>query len=323
MHMIRKMIHPAWKDTGFVWLDVVNPNAAEIKELAASYKLPAPLLKDCLDPKHLPKFERVEGMDFFVVRAFDEKAHKDADTVQELTRKVAIFSSQHVLISIHRKDQHYFVPLREKWSSETLLSQDAIETSSNSTFAPLYDILSAVFSSYQQPIDDALAQMETFEMSIFDTSPSKKISLHDGYYIKRKGSVFKRVLRLSLDSINRFHTIRTDQNASVQDLKDTLDNMFFYADELLDNTNNLLNLHLTLSSNKLNEASHKTNEVMRFLTIFSVFFMPLNLIAGIYGMNFEFMPEIKWTYGYPAALSLMGFVLLGIYFWFRKKGWMK
>ena len=58
------------------------------------------------------------------------------------------------------------------------------------------------------------------------------------------------------------------------------------------------------------------------MTIFSVFFMPLTFIAGIYGMNFEFMPELDWRYGYPTAMALMGVVTAVVYVWFKKKGWL-
>ena len=77
---------------------------------------------------------------------------------------------------------------------------------------------------------------------------------------------------------------------------------------------NLLKIYLSLSA-------QRTNEVMRMLTIFSAFFLPLTFIAGIYGMNFKFMPELGWKAGYPAVLFLMVVVAGGIYVWFRRKGW--
>ncbi len=69
-------------------------------------------------------------------------------------------------------------------------------------------------------------------------------------------------------------------------------------------------------------AAQKTNDVMKVLTIFSVFFMPLTFIVGIYGMNFEFMPELKQKWGYPIVLIVMAIVTGVIYQWFRKKKWL-
>ena len=92
--------------------------------------------------------------------------------------------------------------------------------------------------------------------------------------------------------------------------------MHFFAEELLEDVNNLLSIQLAL-------ASHRTNEVVRILTVFSVFFLPLTFVVGIYGMNFQFMPELRERWGYPAVMGAMGFVTLVILLWFRKRGWLR
>jgi magnesium transporter len=86
-------------------------------------------------------------------------------------------------------------------------------------------------------------------------------------------------------------------------------------DALSDNIHQLLNIYFSASS-------QRTNETMRILTIFSVFFMPLTFIVGIYGMNFEFMPELGWKMGYPGVMGLMAVVTLLIYIWFKRKRWL-
>lgn len=91
-----------------------------------------------------------------------------------------------------------------------------------------------------------------------------------------------------------------------------LQNMF---DSLSENIHQLLTVYFSASS-------HRTNEIMRVLTVFSVFFMPLTFIAGIYGMNFDYMPELQWRLGYPGIMVVMGIVTLSVYLWFRRKGWL-
>lgn len=61
---------------------------------------------------------------------------------------------------------------------------------------------------------------------------------------------------------------------------------------------------------------------MRILTLFSVFFLPLTFIVGVYGMNFKYMPELDWHYGYPLAIGIMAATTLGIWTWFRKRRWL-
>ena len=91
-------------------------------------------------------------------------------------------------------------------------------------------------------------------------------------------------------------------------------------DELLDEANTLLNVQLAL-------ASHRTSEVMRVLTVFSVFFLPLTFIVGVYGMNFDTsrpwnMPELLQPYGYPAVMLFMAALAAGMLYYFRRRGWL-
>jgi magnesium transporter len=88
-----------------------------------------------------------------------------------------------------------------------------------------------------------------------------------------------------------------------RDVQENAESFHFYADELLDDVNTLLSVQLAL-------ASHRTSEVMRVLTVFSVFFLPLTFIVGVYGMNFAFMPELRHRWGYPGVLAMMGLVTL-------------
>src|SRR4029453_1529958 len=97
---------------------------------------------------------------------------------------------------------------------------------------------------------------------------------------------------------------------------ESVEAMHFYADDLMEGLTNLTNLQLSL-------ASQKTNQVMRILTVFSAFFLPLTFLVGVYGMNFQFMPELSHRWGYPAVGAVMVLVTIGIYPWFRKRGWLK
>ena len=101
-----------------------------------------------------------------------------------------------------------------------------------------------------------------------------------------------------------------------RDVQENVESYHFYADELLDDANTLLNVQLAL-------AAHRTNEVMRVLTVFSVFFLPLTFIVGVYGMNFQFMPELQRALGLSRGARGHGLVSLAIYLWFRRRGWLR
>ena len=102
------------------------------------------------------------------------------------------------------------------------------------------------------------------------------------------------------------------QSSQFQDIKDELLNLHTNNEESVENVNQLMTTYLSIND-------QKNNDVVKLLTIFSVFFLPLTFIVGIYGMNFDFMPELRWKFGYLFSFSLMIIVVLVIYLWFKRK----
>ena len=134
------------------------------------------------------------------------------------------------------------------------------------------------------------------------------------YFIKRQASASHKVLMLMSEPINHQHPGKGEKS-SVRDMRDQHLKMLTLYSQILEDVNNLMNLAMSF-------AAKRTNEVMRVLTVFSVFFMPLTFIVGIYGMNFKFMPELNSKWGYPAVLFFMTIVTVVIYLWFKRKKWL-
>jgi magnesium transporter len=109
----------------------------------------------------------------------------------------------------------------------------------------------------------------------------------------------------------------------LQDAREEAERIYFYADELVESITDLVTLHVSVESKSANESGLRTNEVMRFLTVFSALFLPLNFIASVYGMNFHHMPELDHPYGYYFVLTLMSIVGASIFLYFRRKGWLR
>ena len=105
------------------------------------------------------------------------------------------------------------------------------------------------------------------------------------------------------------------EEALVRDIRDQHLKMQTMYNQILEDVNNLLNITVSF-------AAQRTTEVMRILTLFSAFFLPLTFIVGIYGMNFSFMPELGKRWGYPAVLIGMAVVTIIIFLWFRRKKWL-
>lgn len=301
----------------FLWVDVVSPTVEEVTALAEEFKLHPNSVQDILDPEHLPKYEKIGDINFLIVRTFDEHCGSECDEVQELTRKIAVFYTADFLLTVHRTDQGFIETMRKKWNEPGARADGEVLP------VMLYEILLGTLVSYEPPIDVSLNELEKLEMSVFGARGSQPFHIENGYYLRRRAASFKRIIRMTIDVLPKLSNALDKVSVKYQDLKDEADSLIFYADELLDNVNTLLNLHISLASQKLNEATYSTGEVVRVLTVFSVFVLPLNLVTGIYGMNFKYIPELEWIAGYPMALGMMVLIVLVIYFYFNKKGWLK
>jgi magnesium transporter len=295
---------------GFFWLDLVDPKPEQLIEVARKYGLHPASVQDCLDPKHLPKHERIGDIGFTILRAYDEAAGEDADTAQELTRKLAIFVAPSFVITVHRKDQPFLRLLKEKWGCA-----EGRELGPETGKRILRELFRDTLQTFDRPVERELEELDLFEKGIFGVEGARTVSVEEGYYLKRRAAVIRRIAQLSLDALGRMGD-SFESPTDVQDLRDRLASLTFNTDSVQESMSHLLNLHLSVSS-------HRTNEVMRILTVFSLFFMPLNLIASIYGMNFEHMPELKSPHGYPLVLGAMATTGLGILLWFRRKGWLR
>lgn len=295
----------------FTWIDVFEPSPEETEEIIRTYGLHPTSVQDCLDPEHLPKYERIGPVTFMIVRAVDEHAPEDADTMQEITRKLAIFSGLDFMVTIHRTDQPFIARLRQEYQGQA--GEDHPEV----TLVPrlLTDLINGVIDSYGKPLEAAETSLDSFEDTLFGNLEFTGIirGLHG---VKRRLALFKRLLIHTGDVVQRLVPASEPTAPLYQDLRENAQSMSVYADALLDEANNLLGMQLAL-------AAHRTNEVVRVLTVFSVFFLPLTFIVGIYGMNFHFMPELRQRWGYPAVLVLMAGVTLAIYLWFRRRGWLR
>jgi len=303
--MISKILHDP--ELPFEWIDVVAPTAEDYQLLSEKYDLHPAAVKDCLSPSHLPKYERIGDTAFIITRIHDESSINEADTIQRLTNKVAIFVSETFLITIHRKDEPFIGEVKGHW-------QHAGQLTNSSQAHLLNQLLSRILHTYDGALDQSDAELDRLEKRIFVDSKDPAI-IKKLYVLKRRASVFKRMLLLTKETLQQFARFADVQDPFTQDLIDTVDSLFFNADELHENVSNLLNLHLSL-------ASHRTNEVMGVLTIVSMLFLPLTFIVGLYGMNFQYMPELEYRYGYFWVIGVMILLAAGFYVFFRRKGWL-
>lgn len=303
-------------EPALAWFDVVQPTPGELEEIARIHGLHHSAVQDCLDPEHLPKFEPFDAHSFVIIRAFDQESKGSCATVQELTRKIAIFAGPSFLITIHRTEQPWLATLEARLQAEqgTRVGKEGLQT------YLLTQVLNGAVDTYLKPMEAIEARIDAFEELVFGGRDADARAfaedLREVHVLKRQVTLIKRLLWRTLDVVQRL-TPASGRSASLfRDVQENVESSHFYADELLDDVNTVLNVQLAL-------AAHRTGEVMRILTVFSVFFLPLTFLVGVYGMNFDFMPELSSRWGYPMVLAAMGAIVLSIYLWFRRRGWLR
>ena len=289
---------------GYEWIDLINPDADALAHIATTYGLHKASIQDTIEVDHLPKFERLKTYTFVILRYFQPDNESQADTVEELTNKVAIVVSNDFIITIHRYD----------WQPLSTISQEKVDGQEcETTRHVLAEIIRAVLNSYEAPARKLNHSIDLYEEQVF-LKHHKAPMLKGLYYIKRKVDVMRRLLLLSFEVIDKIDPPE-DTNAYTRDIRDLYIKQHSLLDALAENTNHLLAIYFNISA-------QRTNEIIRILTIFSVFFLPLTFIVGVYGMNFKFMPELDWKVGYPAVVILMIIVTACIYYWFKRKRWL-
>jgi magnesium transporter len=281
-------------DSG-TWLDICNPANQTLTDIALKYQLDYFQISDSLQHGHLPKFESQHTYNFLILRAFTGNLGDNETNLNELTNKIAFFYSSDKLITVHRTDFPFLSSIQKKGVHiEEVMIQ----------------IIGAMVETYNAPLAYLNQKNDAFEQAIF-LQTGKELHLEDLYFQKTQARVIKKLLHMMLGVMKEVKVQDKLQTAHQNNI-DNLLSITIEFDELYEITQSLLNTYHAVNA-------QKSNDVMKLLTVFSAFFLPLTFIAGIYGMNFNHMPELQWTWGYYATLFLMGMISLITFLWFRRK----
>lgn len=279
----------------FKWVDIENPTKEDLDKINKQYSLNYYLIKDSLEIGHLPKFEKAYKIDFFIFRAYTSDVSLNLDEVGEMSNKIAFFILEDTLFTIHRAHFNFLNIHEEK------------HIKLNDFFLR---IVSLMLETYNKPIVDLTKKINNLEKIVF-LRDYRVIPIEELYFIKSQSRILKKILQITQTVVDQVKE-KYNNYSQFQDIKDQLLNKLTVIEESVENSNELMSSYLSISN-------QKNNEVVRLLTIFSAFFLPLTFIAGVYGMNFDIMPELNWKYGYLFSIILMGVIVLVIYYWFRKK----
>ncbi|MGE8514576.1 MAG: CorA family divalent cation transporter, partial [Chryseobacterium culicis] len=268
------------------------------------YEINNLLLEDTMDPNHLPKYEEDGNIKFFLLRESTELERKNLNTISDISTKIGIFLVENTIITIHRMKTRSITEVKKKVS---LIQEDLNPQQITLMIAIL------IMKSFDDESLSLFETMDNIENEIFLKNTNHTSQIRRLYKLKRKSGLNSRVLVISTDAIDKFKLLNL-QDSEIVDLKDKHKDVVADFDHLNIQITNLISMFLALSD-------QKANQVMKVLAIYSVYFLPITFIAGVYGMNFDNMPELHHKYGYFITLGAMATVVISTFIYVRRRQW--
>jgi magnesium transporter len=289
-----------------LWVDVSDPTSQDFDDLAREIGFHQLAIEDCRHEHQRPKIEEYHGYYFLVIY----EAELLAGFHLEL-RELNIFLGRNYLVTVHSQPIRNIERAQHLWQQWTDLAE-------RRTGLPAYLLLDAIIDDYMPMLDEFSDKLDELEEQIFENFQPEVLQ---EIFKTRKQLIFLRRAVAPLRDV--FNTmLRREQPIFsretmiyFQDVYDHLIRVTDLIDALREIVGSTMDAYLSVSGNRM-------NVVMKRLTSIATILMSVTLVAGIYGMNFTFMPELGWRYGYVGALGTMLLVGLGLYIYFRRIKWL-
>ena len=291
-----------------VWVDMEEPTEADEQVLLNVFNFHPLTVEDCRENRHYPKIEEFPGYLYFIVHGVRADTSPDHFNTIELDG----FLGRNYVITYHHD------MFRSINNVKQLIHTSPVACRRGAPFL-LYQILDQIVDYYSPVLDDFDERNDTLEDNIFTLkSPNNEI-LVEIMDLKRGVLRLRRISSKQMEILYRmsrgeFSLIDQQMLPFYRDIYDHLIRVTDLAESYRDLISGALEAYLSVVSNRL-------NEIMKVLTIFSAVMLPLTFIAGVYGMNFDNMPELHTHYGYYTAWGLMITVATGMLGLFWKRGW--
>jgi magnesium transporter len=291
-----------------IWVDMEQPTAADEQVLLDVFHFHPLTVEDCRENRHYPKVEEFPEYVYFIVHGVKADASPDRFNTIELDG----FLGSNYVITYHHD------MFRSINNVKKLLTTSPVACQRGAAFL-LHQILDQIVDYYSPVLDDFDERITSLEDDIFTLKRPNNTILEQIMELKRSVLRLRRISAKQMDILYRMS--RGEVNLIPQamlpfyrDIHDHLVRVTDLSESYRDLLGGALEAYLSVVSNRM-------NEIMKVLTIFSAIMLPLTFIAGVYGMNFEHMPELATNYGYFVVWTIMVVVAVGMLFLFWRAGW--
>jgi magnesium transporter len=312
---VEKELHSAdesieFRDTNTItWININGLNHVnEIEKLGQHYELHPLVLEDIVNIAQRPKIDEYDDYIFVVLKML---YYNDKENI--VSEQVSFILGKNYVLSFQESEGDVFDNVRDR------IRQGKGRVRTMQSDYLLYVLIDSIVDHYFSVLETLGDKIEDFETDIFSGNTSDDIS-KDIQDLKREILRVRRAIFPLREVVNR---IEKNENPLIhkktityfRDLYDHLiqvsDNIDIYREMIW----SLMDMYMTTISNKM-------NEVMKVLTIMASIFIPLTFIAGVYGMNFNYMPELQFKYGYFLVWAIMIITFLGMLYYFKRKKWL-
>jgi magnesium transporter len=294
------------------WLNIHGLNDAElIKSVGAYLEVDNFILGDILNTTRRTKLDELHDLLFFNVKSLLPAENSDNISVEQ----ISFLIKEGVLVSFQEKRSDFFTHIRER-----IRTHSGIVRSKKADYL-LFLLLDAIMENFYITIEAEENKVELLiNLSKTSTDPLILVQIEKH---RDNFNFLKRSIIPLRDSLYSIKSIKDDDvfNAIAHENFSFFSRLHQKSLELLDQIDDDMVTLDSASNFFFSSQNHKMNEVMKTLTVISAIFIPLTFIVGVYGMNFENMPELKYTYGYYIVIGAMFTIALGMVYYFKKRNW--
>ncbi|MBT2726796.1 magnesium/cobalt transporter CorA [Bacillus sp. ISL-75] len=284
----------------FYWVDFEEPTNVETQLLSEFFHFHPLAIEDCLHFIQRPNMNYYDGVLFFVL-------HSLSKTIR--CEEIDVFVGDNYVVSFHK----------EKDEAIDMVKQKLFASKEMGKVGPLFvlhsiidELVDCYFPILHQ-IEDKLNEYEEKEAS------SKKI-IEEVYEIRRELIRLRKTIIPMRDLLYRM--INSKRIQETKQIHHYFSDIYDHLMKLTDMVASNQDVTSDMRENYMSIQSNRMNSIMMTLTVITTIFMPLTFIVGVYGMNFDHMPELHWHYGYFITLGVMAIIVIVMIFWFYKKGWL-
>jgi len=306
---VNQAIEEAMSPGNITWIDIEGlSNISVMEEIGKTFSVSGLWLEDVLNTDHRPKVDELNDQMFFIT-----KAVRNMNQMKRIFfEQVSVLMGDHFVLTFQEYPGDIFENLKNRIrNSRGRVREKGVDYL-------FYAITDAVVDSYYQPLEILGRRIEAVEQMI-----NEELLEEIPQLINQLRGELLYLQRTAIPLRDNLSQLCRTKHASVREetrefFKDAHEHMIQIV-EAIENYKSVLTTILDYYDGRMN---HRLNETIKFLTVFSAVFIPLNLIASIYGMNFDYMPELKWSFGYPMTLTIMSVVSFGLLYYFKRRKWL-